>query len=281
MVKHNFHHLAQQNPPRSLADSPIYIFSGKRAQEPPTPRGSHPHTQKSRFTARKLSISGLLLAIYLIFSLGACSQTPSSPSQTSHPTPTQVPATPTATKAPTTLYQADWSHGLDGWQHNEGWTVVNGQLAAHNTSASTIIVPYQPSTSNYVIEANVRITHVLKPIINNFFIFSRNTSNKDGFEAEVMGLNSQDPKITGYAGFAQILTNQVNVNAGVEQIDFAPSTNWRTYRVEVQGDETRFIVDGTEISKSISRMDMVSTGPLGLSSMGLDVEVSSFKITTL
>ncbi len=44
------------------------------------------------------------------------------------PTPISKHAPPTPARPPkgTMLFEADWSHGLTGWQATAGWKVING-----------------------------------------------------------------------------------------------------------------------------------------------------------
>src|SRR5438876_291028 len=97
----------------------------------------------------------LLLVGFLLFSLGACSAGTSS---TTVPPQASVAAakhlSPTATPLPagTVLYQANWSHGLAGWQGTHGWKMVQGQLESNSSGSATFTIPYRPTVSAYAVE---------------------------------------------------------------------------------------------------------------------------------
>src|SRR5579864_2967601 len=88
------------------------------------------HTQLSNTEFPFLKQHPALLAFlvgFLIFSLGACSAgAPSTSVPPAATVSTVVHASPIPTTLPagTVLYQADWSHGLAGWQGAQGWKVV-------------------------------------------------------------------------------------------------------------------------------------------------------------
>ncbi len=65
-------------------------------------------------------------------------------------------------------------------------------------------------------------------------------------------------------------------------VAYYPGSGWRTYRVEVQGNAVRLLVDGVQIgSASSEQTDVLSNGPLGLSSELVILRVSSVRILTL
>lgn len=74
-------------------------------------------------------------------------------------------ATPTATALPQPklLYQADWSHGADGWTLPAGWHIANGQLTNDGSGNAAAVAPVTVSVPNYTIEARIQLREVTSP----------------------------------------------------------------------------------------------------------------------
>src|SRR5437868_8336072 len=138
--------------------------------------GSVPFLSKNTLTLRL--VPGAFLVGCLIFLLIACSPgaSPTRPNAASpHASVTrtgQRQPTPTTLAKGTVLYQADWSHGLSGWQASQGWKVAQGQLQADSLTDSSIIAPYQSTVPDYAVETRIQIVRVLKNVVNYFNIFA-------------------------------------------------------------------------------------------------------------
>jgi hypothetical protein len=235
---------------------------------------------------KRLHLQIVVLSTLLCL-LAACSPStiPAHSSATPSPHAQQTaPATPTATAQPaaTVLYQANWSHGLDGWQAAHGWQVDAGKLLVESTANTTITAPYRPATPDYAIEASIQVVRFLQPGAQ-FWVFANDAPGQDGYIAGAISLTPPADGPPGlYAGYAQAAPNELDYNqGGFSQSDFAPGYNVRTYRVEVQGNELSFYIDGVRIDSTYSTKPALSTGPLGILSDGLVLQVSSFIITTL
>lgn len=249
---------------------------------------NRPHASSMRMP---INLSWLLLAGTLIFSLAACSQNaasaPASPTPRSSLTASpQVQSTSTTPPQGTVIYQADWSHGFAGWQGSSGWSVAHGQLLVNSLHEASIVVPYQPAVPNFAIEFRVQLVHVLTSAGNMFMLYAKSQPQKDGYGAGFVSLeapkSSENVGQGFYSGFAQVSTDTIEPNSVFSpEIDFVPGLNWRTYRLEVQGNEVSFYIDGTRSGFSTSAEEALSNGPLSLDARGLLVRVSSFRITTL
>lgn len=234
----------------------------------------------------------MLRRIFCVFSLvcaillmASCSSNPS-PSQTQGSqlkasATTQVQASPTpAVPKGTVLYQANWSHGLDSWQGSKAWAVDGGQLVTNSLTTASIVVPYRPTVANYAVETRVQFAQMLVNIHNGFIIYANDEPGKDGYQAQVYQLALRGAEMAP-PGYVDMATDHLDMAAGFQQLDYQPGTRWHTYRVEVVGDEATLFVDGTQISHSITQEDAISNGPLGLTSWGFALRVSSFVITAL
>lgn len=233
----------------------------------------------------------MLRRIFCVFSLvcailllASCSSNPS-PSQTQGSQPkgsatTQVQASPTpSVPKGTVLYKANWSHGLAGWQGSKAWTTVGGQLATNSLTTTSIVVPYRPTVANYAIEARVQIAQMLVNIHNGFIIYVNDEPGKDGYQAQIYQLALRGAGMAP-PGYIDIATDKLIIST-FEQHDYQPGDVWHTYRIEVVGDQATLFVDGTQNSVSITQEDAISNGPIGLTSWGFALRVSSFVITAL
>ncbi len=218
----------------------------------------------------------------LILMLIACSSSVSPTSSQKPPMPTVAPVSPTSTapSSGTLLYQANWKHGLSGWHASTGWKVVGGQLLIETPTSASIIAPYRSTVANYAIEANMQIVRMLKPTTNGFTLFVRGAPGKAGYSGGVVELTPRESNLPP-PGFAQVTTDELDAQAGFQEIDFVPGTLWHTYRIEVQGNEAMLFVDGTQVSHASSQEQALSTGTLGMNSTGLSLRVSSFRVTAL
>ena len=222
-----------------------------------------------------LAMALLLLSSCLLLPLTSCtsSSTPPQTHQTALPTTKPLPSG-------MVLYQANWSKGLDNWKGDRGWTTVNGQLQSNSVANISIVAPYEPPVANYAIETRVRIVRILKNVANAFTIYASDQPGKDGFQGSVNTLAYREPSLPPL-GFAQVAPDQLNGSAGFQEIDFVPGNNWHTYRIEVQGNEVSLLIDGTRVSTSSSLEQAISNGPIGLTSLGFELKISSFRIVTL
>ncbi len=223
--------------------------------------------------------------VCVVLSLVACSSntSPTQPAvhQSQGSATVAVQASPTpAVPAGTVLYQANWSHGLAGWQGPKAWMMVGGQLVTNSLTNTSIVVPYKPTVANYAIETRVQFAQMLVNIHNGFTIYANDEPGKDGYEAQMYQFALRGAGMAP-PGYIDIATDNVDMAAGFQQLDYQPGTRWHTYRIEVVGDQVALFVDGTQISRSITQENAISNGPIGLTSWGFALRVSSFTITAL
>lgn len=183
--------------------------------------------------------------------------TPEPPTATPEPEPTETPVPeptatpepePTATEAQVTpvpvpgdlVYQADWSTGANDWQLTDGWTAENGTLIADGSTAAPLRSPFQPTSPNYAVEAQLTLAN-LNQCQTVAGVFSRVTEQTD-----VGGSH-----LAGYIGGACAdswridRVNDINDNRdNVAEGDFAPGDQSHVYRLEVVGDQLRLFIDG-------------------------------------
>src|SRR6266571_1099396 len=233
----------------------------------------------SRFSL--CSIVWCLTVLLVACSPGTSSTTPTpaspSPSTQTSPTATTLPSG-------TLLYQADWSHGLSGWQGTHGWKVVQGQLETDSNDLATITIPYRPPVTNYTLEVRIQIVRLLQNNGGYFTIFATRAPGKDGYQAGVSDLKGSAPRPNGSHPQAQVLIDPSSSmsSASAPPIDYEPGSQWHIYRVEVRDNQALLLADGVQIGRASSEQTAVlSNGPIGLSSELLVLRVSSFRVTAL
>lgn len=197
------------------------------------------------------------------------------PTQTPTPTPTPSPSlTPSPTPSSTSsheklLYQADWSRGLNGWNGQKDWYVTNGVLRSDGSDSSgatepTIVAPYYVTgTADYAVETQIQIVRG-SPCM---FISLRASSDTNGWKGYKGGVCD---------GVARIQMNDTILAS----TPFDPGNIMHTYRVEVKGTTINFIIDGG-LAVTTNDNSVSSGGQVGLKALGVQVDVTEFKVFAL
>ncbi len=230
----------------------------------------------------------VMLLAPLVLMCAACSSNTTLPQQVKH-TPTTQPvqrATATVSTLPegTLLYRANWSRGLAGWQGAQGWKIEQGQLTTQSNDPVVIAIPYTVTVPNYAIEARVRIVRLLHRDSGYFSIFTKSTPNKDGYQTGVSDLKGAEPRPNGSHPQAQAFIDPMSsmYPGSFKPIDYEPHFDWHTYRVEIQGSQVSFLIDGVEVSTANSTMtDTLSNGPISLGSEMIVIQISDLTVTAL
>ncbi|HVB61123.1 MAG TPA: family 16 glycoside hydrolase [Ktedonobacteraceae bacterium] len=229
------------------------------------------------------------MLVCLIVLLAACSTGPTSPpssaKSTSSSTGGKPTSTPTETIAPgTVLYQADWSHGLDGWKNTGGWSVVQGMLQgdSSNVNGISITAPYIPKVANYAVEARIRVVRLILKNGGFYSIFATQQPGKDGYQAGVSDLKGPGPRPNGSNAQLQIYIEPFSHTNAFHPNDNDPKTLWHTYQVNVQNGIAALYVNGIEFTSVYSTVtNNLSNGPLGINCGLVVLQVSSFRIIAL
>ncbi len=205
------------------------------------------------------------------------------------PLPTPIPPTPTPLPRPgTVLYQADWSNGMNGWFNGSSqWNIVNSMLVSNSKlyypdfpdAAAT--APYKLDTiPDYAVEAQMQFVSCAYDHDCGFGIFLR-WNNQGGYVGGMDYMNYGK----GYAGIADIHTDHAYVcpTCGympVRYTDYAPGTNWSTYRIEVKGNDLKLFIDSALVVE-VTDNTYLSGGQAGVESYNDQMNVRSFKIIAL
>lgn len=198
---------------------------------------------------------------------------PMTPTAISTPISTPIPATstplPTATPAPhpgDILYQADWSKGPDGWGTPSGWNYLNGMLINDGTSDANqpLWAPYEPSTPNYAVEAQIQVVGRPQPLDSTGFDIVARTNYE---------------LLLDYGCSACIYNNTQQNQIGPFRYGSCDSS-WHTYRLEVNGNQVRAFIDGNLIAEGMDNHHL-TPGQVGIWCAGAQINVRSFKVIAL
>ncbi len=185
------------------------------------------------------------------------------------------PVQPTHPAPGTTLYYADASGGLDKWTGTTDWKHLNGMLTNDGslTQQSWAPVPYQvQGTNDYAVEADIQ---VVKADQNSLFGISlRHTTVGDYNGHIAFHCCGDSPTVE---------IDYVNYKSGVDTLahqDYDPGTDWHTYRLEVRGNQLRFLIDGNP-AVSVTDNRFLTGQIAGLWSVGTQFSVRRVAVYAL
>ncbi|HEY4389563.1 MAG TPA: family 16 glycoside hydrolase [Ktedonobacteraceae bacterium] len=204
-------------------------------------------------------------------------------------TPSQSqPTTPSQPQSERILYREDGADNWKDWSGSVDWNVLNGMLINdgsydRSTEPPTITAPYQvEGTANYAIEARIRVLREIsgRALTPYFGLSVRGTSSSStwqGYWVSIIPSNSTVPQPAIYiqnnnfSNFAQSI---------LQYAPFDPGPDWHTYRVEVNGNDIKVLIDGT-LKLEVQDNQFITGGQVGLGDADAELSISSFKITTL
>jgi hypothetical protein len=191
--------------------------------------------------------------------------TRSSTPQTRAPTATLNSPMPTLAA---TRYVSDWSSGVNGWTGSKDWSVVESVLLDDGTSDNgSMLAPYFPATRDYSVEAEVQFLRYRPGYYGKWGITIRS-----GYYVGVCGGcggNNGEPSIF--------------ISNGDTYIANAPHTidgQFHTYRVEVQSNNIRFLIDGQPVLQATDNTHL-DPGRVGLESNDSQISVRVVRIAPL
>jgi hypothetical protein len=266
--------------PRLWADPAGWSAPGGRI--PRAVRGACRPFQRAAPTlthlARSLTILALGCALLAQAACGTAARPAAPATPTSPPTATPLPP-------PMVLYQADWAHGLAGWNATPGWAVAGGALQSDTGAERTISIPYRPTVPDYAVEFTVEVVNVA---VNgaSYYLVAPQAPGQDGYSARIYNMRTPGPR-----PFADHPTINVFIDPAEDEdvgqatnggADFEPGSDYRTYRVVVQGSAVQFYVDGHfEVGTDSLKTPHLSAGPLQLVTKEVSVRFGSLKVMTL
>jgi hypothetical protein len=194
------------------------------------------------------------------------------PTASTRPTRTPKPApTPTATVAALYLAAGD---DLAVWA-GPGWSVADGVLA--NDGAAVVAepwlaAPYEAPTGAYAVEADIRVLGVApEHCEQSFGVVAGGGADAAWGGGVLFGCDgSPRARLTDVTEW----TDGYNRDRLLAEAGFAPGDGWHAYRLEVDGDRLRLLVDGAPVLEAADGA-AAGGGPgrVGLWSQGVRLEV--------
>ena len=179
----------------------------------------------------------LALAVAALVALGSLS-----PRQA-----TAAGATPPAATAPAAvLYRADRSAGVGGWTVFPGFAAGQGALTFDGKSDSGAFAPFSVAgLTSFAVEATIKVGVSATPAQAYYELFARRASPRTitglfaGYAA-----NGGEKAATNVASLYWFTDRQPYYAPGAA---YQPDGGFHTYRLEVQGDAYRLLIDGREM----------------------------------
>jgi hypothetical protein len=233
-------------------------------------------------SARRLTALLLLLVVAVLAGCAPSQPTVKTPTATATPIAT---ATPRA--APQLVYQADWSHGLAGWDATPGWTVSGEVLRSDMGPDRQITIPYRPTTPNYAVEFRLQLVSVTESQTapRQYSLSADSAQGTDGYVALVNNVMLHQCMFACHPQesiYIDPMANQ-DLGSGMIQVhDFEPGTHLLTYRVEVRGPDATLLIQGHQYSFARSaKTPQLATGPIHFYCTGVALQLSDLKIYAL
>lgn len=191
--------------------------------------------------------------------------------------------TPTADTDPepsTVLFAMDDSGGFEAWAGVGGWNEFNGMLVNNGASDAEFTTLYDPGTIvDYAVEAEIQLIEFVgrgKYADADIYTCGRGDS--------YFGIFVRDRSYQAYLCNYHYGRDPV-VLARLHELDYRdydPGGDWHTYRVEVRGNELRFLVDGTVLLEAADNRILTETGgDIGLVCGQSQINIRSFKVIAL
>jgi hypothetical protein len=189
---------------------------------------------------------------------------------------------------PNVLYGTGMGTGeFERWSLSPGWSRLKGMLINDGTRGNRdflpSIAPYRPASADYVVEAEILVIDDGDRNNNSFGIVVR-VNNQNGY---AVGVTSNGATRICYLS-AWIGVGFVGGGSGIRDNKrcrplgqtFRPDGGWHTYRVEVQTNIIKLLIDDHVMTNVIDNM-FTSGGSAGLWSSGYQLQVRHFTIRSL
>lgn len=182
-----------------------------------------------------------------------------------------------------TLFEIEWSDGLNGWSAPIEWQVVNGTLVNDGTGPDQevwVVAPFEPQTQDYAVEAEILFINrnrdsVINCVDAGFGLVARG----DGQSGYFGGILNLEELCLGGNDFAGIRLGTENSDS-LSQTRYTLGDDWHTYRLEVEGNAIRLYIDGRLMAETRDNQ-LLQAGEVGLWSSAMQIEVRSFKVLAL
>jgi hypothetical protein len=135
---------------------------------------------------------------------------------------------------------------------------------------------------NYAIEIRFQIMSIPQSG-GNVVVRADKRPGKDGYTAGILNLLAPGPRSQFANPEVQVYLNPIDAMESQSPVsDYEPGSMQHTYRIEVQGPQVQFFIDGLRKGNAISaQTDFLSNGPIHLKVALAIVRVFSFRMTAL
>lgn len=183
-------------------------------------------------------------------------------------------AQPAPTVEPNILYQADWSQGFDGWAGDETWKVLNGMLLNDGKQkfGTVIKAPFRPGEAgiaNYMIVADMQLVSI-EPSGAIFSCFGM-----IGRSIYFLGIKGKDGQVFYSKQFPAW-----GYGYEIETSDFDPGNEWHTYKLIVEGNNIRYLIDDRPLL-DVTDNESLEGGEISLFSNASQISIRNFRVIAL
>lgn len=260
---------ASSSPSPSLSPSPASGTDGSapgEGDEHGVP--DRPPRHISRRLVIDLVVVLVIIAIIVVAVVHSTGAGGTSAKKTARPTPTLVP---------TTLYQANWSQGTDGWALPAGWHINSGQITVDG-GYGLVAIPYVVTARQYTVEVDFDVTSA--PVGGNDAYIGLYANDAGGarlydawLECKYQGNECR--------GYAQLFASQPGdgSNPIAASSDFTSGSGVKAYRVVVVDETVDFCRAGSCGGFAISAVPL-APAHLIFYVHNAQVTVTRFVITT-
>jgi hypothetical protein len=186
------------------------------------------------------------------------------------------------------LYRTSFRSDMSRWTAGGGkWTLQGGMLTYSGVAGSVVLAPYSAPRTHYAVEAVIKLVAWRDTGLsesNGFGLLLRARGPVDPTAATaglMAGVGRGFLGCDGLYSQPSIATADTDLSALKQTSDrFRPGRAWHTYRVEVQGNTIKLLIDGHSRETVVTKQYAGATR-VGLFSLGSQLQVKSFSIMQL
>lgn len=201
-------------------------------------------------------------------------------------TTARATATATATRIPQVVYQADWSHGANGWTLPAQTKIVDGHLLldlSDSTALASLQIPYVPTTPNYAVEMDFQLEGLT--VGGHFGFTGRDATGTIQYAGEVactpMHQGSWTPDMGSCPGAVYVNTRG-SKDSGSFASDYVINPGPQTFRLEVtDGNTVTFCPVNDCLLSATSTQPYPASLRIFIEDRGVKLLITRVTVTTL
>ncbi len=189
----------------------------------------------------------------------------------------------TATTIPQVVYQADWSHGADGWTLPAQTKIVDGHLLIDSQTSTALQIPYIPTTRNYALDMDFQIEGMT--IGGHFGLTARDAAGGLQYAAMMactpMHEGAWTPDMGGCPGAVYLNTHAAKDSSGYFTSDYVVRGGPQTFHLEVTGDTVNFCPVDDCLVPVTSPQPLIASPHLFVEVRAVKLLITRVTVTTL